>query len=89
MIDRNQAYWHNHTAKQQSAPDAPTLEPVPRVALTRQEAAEALGLSVDVVDNLIASGRLLAIRPVPRRVLLPVAELHAFIERETQGAINA
>lgn len=60
-----------------------TVQPTPRpqrVALTRQEAAASLGMSVDHFERhvqyklrVIRSGRLL---------LVPVAELHRWAERE-------
>jgi excisionase family DNA binding protein len=54
-----------------------TCLPVQRLALSIDETAAAVGLSVRYVYRLIASGELRAIR-TGRRVLIPVDELERF-----------
>jgi excisionase family DNA binding protein len=56
----------------------PKNSSVTRLAYTRQEAAFALGLSVRMIDNLIATGELTR-RKVRGRVLIPVTALYALI----------
>lgn len=57
-------------------------QPVPRLALSVPEAAAALGLSPRSVWQLIADGAL-PVRRVGKRVLVPTAELAAFIAADT------
>ena len=54
------------------------------ILFTREEAAEALRLSLRTVDKLLADGQI-AVRRVGRRVLIPRAE----IERFAGGAVGA
>lgn len=62
-----------------------TRRPVPRVALTLDEAAEALGVSRDHLERHIL-GDLRVIR-VGRRLLVRIAELERWAERhEAVGA---
>lgn len=58
----------------------PAFAPVPRLALSKPEAAEALGVSVDHFERHILGH----VRTVPagRRVLVPVAELLAYLDRQ-------
>jgi len=51
-----------------------------------REAARVLGLGRDTAYQLVREGRLRAVR-VGRRVLVPRAELEAFIAREAGGPI--
>lgn len=55
-----------------------TRQPVPRLAYSVSEAAEALGVSCRTAWALVASGRLGTVR-VGRRVLVPVVALGEFI----------
>ena len=52
---------------------------------SRQEVKEVLGCSIAVVDSLIRSGRLKAIRLSPRRIVISRQALEAFL----QDALNA
>jgi excisionase family DNA binding protein len=54
--------------------------------VTREEAAEALRLSLRTVDKLLAAGQILA-RRVGRRVLIPRTEIERFA-RGTTGAAD-
>lgn len=54
------------------------------LVVTREEAAEALRLSLRTVDKLLAAGQILA-RRVGRRVLIPRTEIERFA-RGTHGA---
>ncbi len=50
-----------------------------------REAAARLGIGRDTAYRLVAEGRLRSLS-LGRRRLVPVAELTAFTERETEGA---
>ena len=54
------------------------------LVVTREEAAEALRLSLRTVDKLLAAGEISA-RRVGRRVLIPRTEIERFV-RSTNGA---
>jgi excisionase family DNA binding protein len=76
-----------------NAARARPLEPVPRLGLRPQEAAEALGVSRDTFDALVADGRVRVVR-VGRRVVIPVRELElerimAFLRRGDAPALDA
>jgi hypothetical protein len=58
-----------------SAPkDKPDVAPVPRIALTRAEAAASLGMGVTTFDELVVPA-IKTIRLTPRIRLIPTAEL--------------
>jgi excisionase family DNA binding protein len=57
---------------------------VPRLALTKQEAAEALGVSVDFFDEHIAHELRMVRRG--RRRLVPVRELERWVEEHADLA---
>ncbi len=61
------------------------LEPIPRLLLTVEQAAEAMSLSRDSVYELIRSGELVSIRHGTRR-LVSVQAIHRFIERREAEA---
>lgn len=54
---------------------------VERLAYSKTEAAEALGLSLRTIDNLIA-GKTLTARRIGRRVVIPVTGLQALIRSD-------
>jgi excisionase family DNA binding protein len=55
--------------------------PIKRL-LTLRQASEILSLSVNTLRNLIASGKLGAVRSGPRsKILVDVCEIEAFCER--------
>lgn len=56
---------------------------IPKVALNADEAARALGVSKVSIYRLISCGRLRAVQCLRHKVV-PVAELHAFLARETK-----
>ncbi|HUA67311.1 MAG TPA: helix-turn-helix domain-containing protein [Candidatus Saccharimonadales bacterium] len=58
---------------------------VPKLALTREEAADALGISTVTIDRLTARGLLKPSRAT-RRPLYPIFEIERFL-RETQGKV--
>jgi len=60
---------------------------VPKLALTREEAASALGISVVTIDRLTERGLLKPSRAT-RRPLYPVTEIERFL-KETQGKVPA
>jgi excisionase family DNA binding protein len=55
--------------------------------LSKKETADALGISIRTIDNLIV-GKELAVRRVGRRVLIPVSEVQRFTrhDHETRPA---
>lgn len=64
----------------------PSLTPIPRLLLSRDEAAIAIGLSVRELDDLTSPrGPIRCVR-CGRRVLFPPAELQRWIEVETAEA---
>ena len=60
---------------------------VPKLALTRKEAASALGISAVTIDRLTGRGLLKPSRAT-RRPLYSVSEIERFL-KETQGAVPA
>ena len=60
---------------------------VPKLALTREEAAIALGISAATIDRLTERGLLKPSRAT-RRPLFPVSEIERFL-KETQGKVPA
>ena len=60
-----------------------TSATVPKLALSYAEAADALALCQRTVEELVAVGKLPVVR-VGRRVLLPVAGLQAWLEKEAE-----
>lgn len=59
-----------------------TKQPAPKLALTREEAAEALGISVVTVDRL-TKRHLLRPSRATRRPLYSVAEIQRFLKETT------
>ena len=59
---------------------------VARLALSRKEAASAVGVSVPTLDRLVQRGLLRPSRAL-RRPLFPVTEIERFL-RETSGPIT-
>ena len=59
---------------------------VDRLALTREEAAVALGISIPTLDRLVQRGLLRPSRAL-RRPLFPVPEIERFL-RETSGPVE-
>lgn len=64
--------------------EPPHTGPVPRVALTREEAAAALGMSLDSFERYVQP-ELRMLRPGRMR-LVPVSELQAYCERQARRA---
>jgi len=64
-------------------PPTPTNNPPsePRLTLRKQEAAKALGISERTLHTLLKSGQIGSFK-LDRIVLIPVAELQAFIARK-------
>jgi DNA-binding transcriptional MerR regulator len=60
---------------------------VPKLALTREETAAAIGISVVTIDRLTERGLLRPSRAT-RRPLYPVFEIERFL-KETQGKVPA
>jgi excisionase family DNA binding protein len=56
---------------------------IPRLLVSKRDAATALGVSVRTIDNLLACKELRA-RKVGRRTLIPVTELESFVRRDHQ-----
>jgi excisionase family DNA binding protein len=52
-----------------------------QIALSRKDAASALGVSLRTVDYLLASGELRG-RRIGRRIVIPKATLEAFLRRD-------
>ena len=55
---------------------------------SRQEVMDVLGCSIAVVDSLIRSGRLKAIRLSPRRIVISRQALELFLQ-EVDDALHA
>ena len=66
-------------------PNEKTKPDVNRLALSREEAAAALGVSVPTLDRLVQRGLLRPSRAL-RRPLFPVPEIERFL-RETAGPV--
>ncbi|MDF1808217.1 MAG: helix-turn-helix domain-containing protein [Phycisphaerales bacterium] len=66
-------------------PPIPASEPPPELRLTlrKREAAKALGVSERTLHDLLKSGQIGSFK-LDRAVLIPFAELEAFIERHSQ-----
>jgi len=54
---------------------------IPKLLVSKREAAAALGVSVRTIDNLLAHKELVA-RKIGRRTLIPVTELERFARRD-------
>jgi hypothetical protein len=67
-------------------PPKPSLITLPKLALTREEAAKAIGQSAVTIDRLTKRGLLHPSRAT-RRPVYPVWELERFL-RATSEAIN-
>lgn len=65
------------------APDE-TKQPLPKLALTREEAGEALGISAVTVDRLAKRGLLRPSRAT-RRPLYSITEIERFLNATTGG----
>ncbi|MCG8602617.1 MAG: helix-turn-helix domain-containing protein [Verrucomicrobiales bacterium] len=63
-----------------------TRQPVPKLALSRREAAQAIGVSAVTIDRLTTRGLLNPSRAT-RRPLYPVTEIERFL-RETTNEIG-
>jgi excisionase family DNA binding protein len=59
---------------------------VPRVALTRAEAAESIGVSLNTFERHVQPELRLVRRGKVR--LVPVAELEAWVERNAEGVLE-
>jgi excisionase family DNA binding protein len=62
-----------------------TAHPVERIALSPQEAAEALGVSRDTVDRMIAKGWLRSFT-IGRRRFITANELNRFVRSREEAA---
>ena len=58
------------------------MKDTPKLLLSRREAAETLGVSVDTVANLLAAGELGAVR-IGKSVLVRRSDIEALIARGT------
>lgn len=61
-----------------------STQPIPRIALTRDEAAAALGMSLDSFERHVQPS--LRMLWLGRMRLVPVSELQAFCERQAKRA---
>ena len=63
------------------------VEPIPRLSLSRREAAPALGLSIRALDVLIAGrrGNKFPVAYVGSRPLIPVRELVQWLSDQADG----
>lgn len=61
------------------------VSPVPRMALSLEEAGKAIGLCSKTVSKLIADGRLRCVMVGTRR-LIPVTELQRWLDAESRDA---
>ena len=62
-----------------------TLGPVPRVALTRAEAAAALGMSLDTFERHVQPT--LRLVRIGRKRLVPLDELRRWVSDNAEGAV--
>lgn len=60
--------------------ERPTLTPIPRLALSIPDAADAIAVSARTVEELIRMGELRCAR-IGRRIVVPVAELDRYLTR--------
>ena len=64
---------------------APLRRTTPRLALSKIEAGQALGVSVDFLEDHVL-GELRVVR-IGRRILIPVAELERWLAEHSERAI--
>jgi excisionase family DNA binding protein len=57
--------------------------PVVAIALNRQQAGDALGVSVRQVDRLLAANEIRSVKVGSRR-LIPVSEIEVWMQRELE-----
>ena len=71
-----------------SAPtDAHITAPIPRLALTREEAAAAIGMSLDSFERYVQP-TLRMVRCSARLRLVPVAELERWLEESAEQVLD-
>ena len=56
-----------------------------RDVYTMKEIKQRLGVAMNTVRNLVASGKLPSIRISSRRILIPVKAFEAWLEKRTKG----
>ncbi|MDA0284783.1 MAG: excisionase family DNA-binding protein [Planctomycetota bacterium] len=64
---------------------SPRVSPVPRLALSMEETAQAIGLCGKTVGKLIADGRIRFVSVGTRR-LVPLTEIQRWLDREAASA---
>lgn len=65
--------------------EPPDIDPVPRLALTIDEAAQSIGISQRSLNNLISAGAGFPVMRVGRRVLIPTDELRRWLAEESRA----
>jgi excisionase family DNA binding protein len=68
-----------------AAPKSPPTRRVPRLAVTKVEAAESLGVSVDFLEDHVM--RELRIVRRGRRLLIPLEELNRWLDANSQRTL--
>lgn len=65
----------------QQQPAEEGCDPALKLALTPEEAAQRLSMGRTLFDTLLASNAIKAVRIGSKKVLIPVTELQAFLDR--------
>jgi hypothetical protein len=73
---------HDVTTRQQRRP----AQPVPRYALTRQEAAASLGMSVDTFERRVQP--FIMVVPCGQLILVPPAEIERWIKANARYLVD-
>ncbi len=58
----------------------------PRLALSRTEAAESIGVSVDTFDRYVVDG--LRVVRLGRKVLVPISELETYLDEHAERILG-
>jgi hypothetical protein len=67
-------------------PSTPPVQPVPRYALTRQEAAASLGMSIDTFERRVQP--FIKVVPCGQLVLVPPPEIERWIKANARYLVD-
>lgn len=65
--------------------EPPGVDPVPRLALTLDEASQSIGISRRQLNDVLSAGMGFPVMRVGRRVLVPVDELRRWLAEESRA----
>jgi excisionase family DNA binding protein len=72
----------------QDCPSSATIIPFPKLAYSKNEAAQMLSVSLRTIDNLIAQKEI-TVRRIGRRVIVPATSITAFLRNDHYTMLKA